>query len=191
LTKVYLGLVHFPIKNKNNELVTTSVTNLDIHDISRSVRTFGLEKYFIITPLERQQELVKKILGHWGLEKSSEYNPDRRDALCSTFVLSSIQDGIDQICKETGQRPIICYTGANFKTSDGDVADLAKKIKIDKKPCFLLFGTGWGLHNSLFLEKGDDFMLAPIIGADNDYNHLSVRSAVAIYLNQLSSALEF
>ena len=77
MNKLYVGLVHYPIKNKRDQLVTTSVTNLDIHDISRSAKTFGFEKYFIITPLERQQVLVNKILGHWGEEKSSDYNPDR------------------------------------------------------------------------------------------------------------------
>ena len=62
--RIYLGLVHHPIKNKKDELVTTSVTNLDIHDIARSCRTFGVQKYFIITPLVAQHELVGLILGH-------------------------------------------------------------------------------------------------------------------------------
>jgi hypothetical protein len=63
--KLYLGLVHHPIKNKLGELVTTSVTNLDIHDIARSCRTFGVKKYFIITPFTEQKKLVDSILGHW------------------------------------------------------------------------------------------------------------------------------
>lgn len=186
-SKVYIGLVHYPIKNKRNELVTTSVTNLDIHDISRSAKTFGIEKYFIITPLAPQQALVNKILGHWGEEKSSDYNPDRSDALSSTFVIDSIQTAVSQIVTETGEVPIIALTGANFSSFNGNTQNLAEKIKIDKKPCFLLFGTGWGLHDEV-LEMGD-FMLEPIIGADNGYNHLSVRSAVAIYLSQLSKDL--
>ena len=187
MTKIYLGLVHYPIKNKRNELVTTSVTNLDIHDISRSVKTFGLEKYFIITPLERQQNLVNKILGHWGEDKSSDYNPDRSDALSSTFVKESIESCIQEIEKETGKKPIIALTGANFERFDGTTKDLAQKIKIDKSPCFLLFGTGWGLHNDAL--KLGDFMLEPIYGSKNGYNHLSVRSAVAIYLNHLCNDL--
>ena len=63
---LYLGLVHYPIKNKLGELVTTSVTNLDIHDISRSCSTFGVKKYFLITPLNLQRELVDSILGPLG-----------------------------------------------------------------------------------------------------------------------------
>ena len=79
--RVYLGLVHHPINNKRGEVVTTSVTNLDIHDISRSCRTFGVSNYFIITPLKAQQDLLKRILGHWNEDKSSVYNPDRSDLL--------------------------------------------------------------------------------------------------------------
>ena len=79
--KFYLGLVHHPIKNKNGELITTSVTNLDIHDIARSCRTYNFESYFIITHFAEQKKLVSKILGHWEEEKSSMYNPDRQDAL--------------------------------------------------------------------------------------------------------------
>jgi len=185
---LYLGLVHHPIKNKRNELVTTSVTNLDVHDISRSSKTFGFRRYFIITPLERQQVLVNKILSHWEKDRSSDYNPDRSNALSSTLVIDSIEKAVETIQNETGKKPLIAITGANFKRFSGATSDLARKIKIDKKPCLLLFGTGWGLHDDV-LDLGD-FMLEPIIGADNGYNHLSVRSAVAIYLNQLSIDLE-
>ena len=40
--KVFLGLVHYPVYNKNKDIVATSVTNFDIHDISRTCRTYDL-----------------------------------------------------------------------------------------------------------------------------------------------------
>jgi hypothetical protein len=55
---------------------------------------------------------------------------------------------------------------------------------LDNKPILLLFGTGWGLSDSLTNEA--DFKLEPIFGKALDgYNHLSVRSAVAIYCDRL------
>jgi hypothetical protein len=175
--KLYLGLVHHPIKNKLGELVTTSVTNLDIHDISRSCRTFGVKKYFIVTPFVAQRELVDSILGHWEQDKANAFNPDRQDAL-------SIARAIAEITKIEGQAPMIAVTGANFDSFDGDVSQLTKKIEGSNMPCFLLFGTGWGLH-PIALEKAD-FRLSPIISKNSDgYNHLSVRSAVAIYLDRM------
>ncbi len=186
---IYLGLVHHPIKNKRGDLVTTSVTNLDIHDIARSCRTFGFQRYFIVTPLKAQFELVRKILGHWEEDAASEYNPDRSDALSIARHVESIDEGIEKIRKIEGTDPLICVTGANFDTFTGKEIDLLNKAKVDKRPIFLLFGTGWGLHAQV-LERAD-FSLEPIFGASEDgYNHLSVRSAVAIYLDRIARASE-
>jgi hypothetical protein len=180
---LYLGLVHYPIKNKLGELVTTSVTNLDIHDISRSCRTFGVKKYFLITPLNLQRELVDSILGHWEQDHANAYNPDRQDALNVAMAVDSFETALKEIEKLEGKKPFVVATGANFETSDGDVSQLTKKAEIGKMPCFLLFGTGWGLHPEI-LQKVD-YKLAPIVSTNSDgYNHLSVRSAVAIYLDR-------
>jgi hypothetical protein len=32
---VYLALLHYPVYDKNHQVVTTAVTNMDIHDIAR------------------------------------------------------------------------------------------------------------------------------------------------------------
>jgi hypothetical protein len=187
LSNIYLGLVHYPINNKNNEVVTTSVTNLDIHDISRSCRTFGIKNYFLITPLEAQHELVQRILGHWEEDSSSVYNPDRKDALSIARLSKSVDNAINKISELESVRPLVVVTGANFKHDTGSVSDLLEKMKIDKRPCFLLFGTGWGLHADLVEQA--DFSLDPIEGKSEDgYNHLAVRSAVAIYLDRLATA---
>jgi hypothetical protein len=182
---LYLALVHHPIKNKNDELVTTSVTNLDIHDISRSCKTFGVKNYFIVTPISKQKELVSKILGHWDSDEASDYNPDRQDALSDTRVLSSVKSCIDRISLECGQKPVVIATGANFKSYLGGEEVLKAKLSsIDNPPSLLIFGTGWGLHSDL--DELIDFRLEPIFGTNSSYNHLSVRSAVAIYLDRLT-----
>lgn len=33
MANLYLGLVHYPIYNKNMQVIATAVTNFDIHDI--------------------------------------------------------------------------------------------------------------------------------------------------------------
>ncbi len=184
MSNLYLGLVHHPINNKRGEVVTTSVTNLDIHDISRSCRTFGVERYFLITPLKAQHELVGRILGHWDNDKNALYNPDRQDALSIARIAESVDAAIDWITENEGKAPIIAVTGANFKEFSGDEKSLVERMELDKVPCLLLFGTGWGLNASV-VDRAD-YKLGPIFGAAEDgYNHLSVRSAVAIYLDRL------
>jgi hypothetical protein len=183
MTAKYLGLVHYPIKNKRDELVRTSVTNLDIHDIARSCRTFGFKNYHIITPIQKQQELIGEILGFWNQDQANDYNPDRQDALSYIYVSESIENSITKITEIEGKKPLIAVTGANFASNNGSIDDLSKKCAELDVPLFLLFGTGWGLHDQA-LELAD-FSVVPIFGkAPDGYNHLSVRSAVAIYLSQ-------
>ncbi len=185
----YIGLVHGPIRSKDGQEITTSVTNLDIHDISRSARTFGFKKYFLITPIKSQQTMVKKILGFWESDNGLIYNPDRKEALSEATVVDQIADAIEEIKKIEGIQPYVVVTGANFSQYEGKEKDLIQKLKIENRPMLLLFGTGWGLTQSV--TDAADFRLEPIFGIASDgYNHLSVRSAVAIYCDRLAMALK-
>lgn len=185
---MYLGLIHHPITNKNGEQITTSVTNLDIHDIARSARTFGFKNYFIVTPIVLQKKLVNKILGHWDSDEGNAYNPDRKSALSFVQVADSIAEASAEIEKLEGVKPLVVVTGANFKEFDGSVKNLCDQLVVDNRPMFLLFGTGWGLHASVLAMA--DYKLEPIIGlAEDKYNHLSVRSAVAIYCDRIARSL--
>ena len=183
----YIGLVHGPIRSKENKEITTSVTNLDIHDIARSARTFGFKRYFLITPIKNQQAMVKKILGFWETDSGLIYNPDRKNALAEAEVIDSIELAIEEITRIEGRKPCVVVTGANFEKDDGGEKELLNKLALDGTPMFLLFGTGWGLTAPVVEQA--DFRLGPIFGIANDgYNHLSVRSAVAIYLDRLARA---
>jgi hypothetical protein len=183
----YIGLVHGPIRSKDGSEITTSVTNLDIHDIARTARTFGFRRYFLITPIKNQQAMVKKILGFWETDSGLIYNPDRKNALSEAEVIDSIEDAIKKITEIEGKKPCVVVTGANFEKFDGNEKELLQKLALDGTPMFLLFGTGWGLTAPVVEQA--DFRLGPIFGsADDGYNHLSVRSAVAIYCDRLARA---
>ncbi len=184
MSPLYVGLVHGPVQNKRGEVITTSVTNMDIHDISRSCKTFGIKKYFLITPIKLQHELVGRILGHWETETALSYNPDRTQALSIATIAENIESAIATIKAETGKDPLVVVTGANFLGYDGEVIDLKSRWELEKPPVLLLFGTGWGLTKEVV--DSAHFKLAPIKGFSG-YNHLSVRSAVAIYLDRIRS----
>ena len=49
---LYIGLVHYPIYNKRMNIIAGAVTNFDIHDISRTCRTYNVKRYYIIHPLD-------------------------------------------------------------------------------------------------------------------------------------------
>ena len=76
MANLYIGLVHYPIMNKHKEVITTAITNYDIHDIARASITYDVSKYFVIHNIPAQRELVSTIMEHWKSGFGSTYNPD-------------------------------------------------------------------------------------------------------------------
>lgn len=185
MTSLYLGLVHFPVWNKNHESIQTSVTNLDIHDIARSAATFGVRQYFIITPDPTQVEYVSQVIRFWQSESGQTYNADRGKAISIIQITDSISSSIKQITMQEGKRPIVISTTA--RALDDQISyDKLGILSNENQPLLILFGTGYGLTDEV--HAGADYFLEPICGS-GEYNHLSVRSAVAIVLDRLTSAV--
>lgn len=173
-------LVHHPVVDKNGGVITSAVTNLDIHDIARTARTFSLYRHFLVTPVREQMELVEKVVSHWLQGWGAAYNPSRSEALSLVETAPSIDDVIGRITDRFGIPPVVVATGASHGRSGVSAARLRECV--GDAPLLILFGTGWGLHHDV-IERADH-CLEPIRGNDR-YNHLPVRSAVAIYLDRL------
>jgi len=185
MSNLYIGLVHYPVLNKNNEQVQTSVTNLDIHDIARSATTFGVKTYYIITPDGSQEEYINKVINFWQSESGQSYNSDRSRALAIIKIMDSIESIINQITMQEGKQPIVISTTA--QSMDKQISfDEIRKLHLNNNPLLILFGTGYGLTGTIHTNA--DYVLEPIDGTGT-YNHLSVRSAVAIVLDRLTSAV--
>jgi len=179
---LYIALLHYPVYNKKGDVVTTSVTNMDIHDISRAARTYGVKRFYIITPIEQQQVFVKRILHHWQKGYGTTYNPSRKQAFDTVRLEGALDDTIMAISQETGGKVNVVVTSASPRENCLTCEDLREKISGSKEAFLIVFGTGWGIAEEL-TEKAD-FFLEPIRG-NSDYNHLSVRSAAAVTLDRL------
>lgn len=185
-SSVYVALLHHSMRDKNGAIVTTAVTNLDIHDIARSSRTYGVKHYFLVNPIEEQQGIVNRIIGHWQGSGGRDYNPDRSEAFDRVKVVSWFQDAVREIERIEGVKPEVWMTSARqpdigLKWKSWAEARAAVAIG---KPKLLVFGTGFGMTEELLREG--DAVLDPIFPArESGYNHLSVRSAVAIALDRL------
>lgn len=178
---LYVALMHYPVLNKNGEIITSAVTNLDLHDIARAAKTYGIRTFFIVTPLEEQKELVKKLVSHWTDGTGARYNPKRREALELISLKNSLTEIIDHL-KNTGEDcPKTVVTCAKQKNKSISFSKLRNKLK-DGKPYILVFGTAWGLSENFIAEA--DYLLEPVMG-DSNYNHLSVRCAAAIIMDRL------
>lgn len=182
MAKVFLALVHYPIYNKRMDVVATAITNLDVHDIARSSCTYGLDGYFIVHPAVSQQEIVKEITSYWHDGYGAAYNPDRKTAIELVRVKATLESVIETITAEEGQAPLVVATDARLSEKTLAYLDLRRQIETQERPVLLLFGTGWGLAKTVMDQV--DGILRPIFGPV-EYNHLSVRSAVAIILDRL------
>lgn len=180
--KIYLSLVHYPVYNRNRDVVCTSVTNFDIHDISRTCGTYELKGYRLVVPVDAQKKLTERIIGYWQDGTGGQYNKDREKAFGSTGVVESIESVIKEIEILEGQKPLIITTSARLFSNSITYERLRKNIYEDNRPYLLLFGTGWGLTDEIM--EMSDYILEPI-RAKSKYNHLSVRAAVAIILDRL------
>jgi len=186
---VYVALLHTPVVNRRGAIVTTAVTNMDIHDISRSARTFGVKGYFLVTPIEDQHELVGRILGHWRADRSREYHPDRFEAVSLVRLARSFEEVKTAIRSVHGQDPEVVLTDARALPNSISYAEYRRELEARSaeagRPVVLVFGTGWGVSDVFYPEVHR--ILAPVYGSEGaeGYNHLSVRAAVAIILDRL------
>jgi hypothetical protein len=184
----YVVLLHYPIVNRRGELVTTAVTNMDIHDISRSAKTYGASGYFLVTPIEDQHELVGRIVGHWRTESSKTYHPDRVEAISLVTMARSFEEVKAAIQAKHGELPEVVLTDARPKMNALSYAEYRKGLEDPargNRPVVIVFGTGWGVSDTFYPEVHR--ILAPVYGpgGKEGYNHLSVRAAVAAILDRL------
>lgn len=174
-----MALVHYPVLNKFGEKTAVSLTNLDIHDMSRVSRSYSLAGMYAVTPIEDQKRLADKLISHWTKGAGSKFNPDRAEALSTVQVKDSLEDVIADIEREAGIKPVIVTTSAR---GAGTLIPGQVRQWLEEAPVLLVFGTGHGLAPEILEMAAGS--LRPIRFMDG-YNHLSVRSAVAITVDRL------
>lgn len=187
-----VALVHHPVLDTKGEPSTSTLTTMDVHDLSRSARTYGCESLYIVHPIPAQRELAHRIVDHWTHGSSAKRIPDRKDALAIVRVVPSIEDAVLAMKKDHPGSEVESWVTAarvvgKTSTSWSDARALARQERQEgqegpERPILLLFGTSWGLAPSVI--DGAHLVLDPIHGA-GDWNHLSVRAACAIALDRL------
>ena len=178
---VTVALIHHPVVDKNGQTIAAAVTALDLHDIARASKTYGIGAFYVVTPLEDQQELVRRITGHWVSGAGARYNPDRRRALELIRLKTSFGAVLEELTDGDNPKPKVVVTSAQMENSNLSYAG-RRTLAAGNDPVVLLFGTAWGLAGDIL--EAADFRLAPIAGGNN-YNHLAVRSAVSIILDRM------
>jgi hypothetical protein len=180
-----IALVHHPVLDGKGDVVTTAVTNLDVHDLARSARTYGISDYFVVHPIAAQRELVARIREHWTDGSSGRRIPDRREAIALLRIVETLEGAIEALGGR--DRVEVWVTAARAIGRSVTFDEARERMRSDSdKVILVVFGTGWGLAAPVV--DAADALLEPIRATTGDYNHLSVRSACAIALDRLLGA---
>lgn len=175
-----MALVHHPVVDAAGAVVTSTLTTMDVHDLSRSARTYGCDALYLVHPIPAQQALAHRIIEHWTHGSSAKRIPDRKDALAIVKVVGTL----DEARHACGAGTELWATAARDLGRSVTWAEGRRRIEGEGPPLLLVFGTSWGLAPEVI--AGSDVLLEPIHGA-GEWNHLSVRAACAIALDRLGS----
>lgn len=174
------ALVHHPVLDRQGAIVTTAITNLDLHDIARSVHTYGLDALYVVHPVAAQRELAQRVKDHWTEGSGGRRIPDRTPAMRGLVMVETLEEAEHR----AGEGVELWTTSAIARDRALSHAQARERLETDGPPVLLVFGTGWGLAHSVCDRA--HVHLAPILSVRPDgYNHLSVRAAAAILFDRL------
>ncbi len=166
-------------------MLTTTLTNLDLHDLARSARTYGAEAFFMVHPVASQRMLAQRIKRHWVQGAGRKRIPDRAEALALLRCVATVEEARAGLAGPDEPPSELWTTAADARGAKVHSNSEARAaLREDGPPVLLCFGTGWGLAPEL--TTAADVRIEPIQPpGGGGYNHLSVRAACAITLDRL------
>jgi len=185
MSSVSIGLVHFPVLDRQGAIITTAITNLDLHDMARSSCTYGVRSLFVVHPVAAQRELALRVKAHW----TSGTGAVRIPRASPPWPLLEIVPAIDDVYAALGGRSNVDVYVTSAKSDHRTTLGYAEaRRRMDETPKKLArtLWHGWGLAPSFSTEP---IPCSRHRGANPaGYNHLSVRAACAIVLDRLFGA---
>ena len=171
--RIAVALVHSPVLNRKGETSVTAITPMDVHDFARSCAFYGVETVYLVHPALGMQSLVHDLTGYWQQGDGGARNRGRKQVLESIQVVDALEDA-----QRAGDYQL-WFTSAQAEEGLSLPPQALPKMPGNH---LIVFGTGWGLDVEN-LPKANGW-LSPIVGIGK-VRHLSVRAALAIYLDRL------
>jgi hypothetical protein len=171
-----IALVHQPVCNRLGEEITSTVDHFDVMDGSRLALGYPIRRFYVVNDIPAQRDLVHRLIRH-GLGARD----DERGEFARTAWAPDLEAVIAEHVRDTGARPSVVVTSARPGGAVTDFATARARL-FAGEPMVIVFGKAWGLAPRLL--DAADVRLAPI-DAGTGFNHLSVRSAMAIVIDRL------
>lgn len=178
MANLYLALLHFPMRSREGGIVATALTSINVPDIARTAHTYGVGRYYVVTPLATQRQIAERLRHFWMEEEGL---PNRREAIGLVEVREELEQCYREIEEAERQPPLVWGTSARRDLPHSRLSWDEARSALRVRPVLLLFGTGNGMADELLAAC--DALLPPVRG--RGYNSLSVRAAVAIILDRL------
>jgi len=173
-SNIAVALVHHPVLNRLGEPTTTAITSMDIHDFARTCAFYDVAPVYLVHPATGMHSMVADITAYWLTGEGGKRNPGRREAMKQIRIVNTLED----VLRDTDYS--VWYTSAG--PPEGRMFGV-HTLAEQPGPHLIVFGTGWGLNADDMPEPNG--WLSPIAGIGK-VRHLSVRAAVAIYLDRLT-----
>jgi len=176
MSEIAVALVHHPVLNRHGDSCATAITSIDVHDFARSCAFYDVAPVYLVHPAAGMQALVHDMTDYYLSGAGGERNPSRKKVLQAIRCVNSVEEILQMHDYQ------LWYASA---TPPGkSYIEPCKLLEIKGKH-LIVFGTGWGLdYKKMPKENG---WLSPIEGVGK-VRHLSVRAALAIYLDRLRKA---
>jgi len=169
--------------DREGKIIVTSFTTMDLHDIARPARAYEVDRFYIVQPIDAQQLVIRRQIDYWLSEEGRTANPTRHEIVQLVDVRYTLDEVVEDIEKRKGKTPKLVGTDARLYKNKVSYRDMRERIDSGEE-FLIVFGTGYGLPPDMM--RTFDYILEPVYGA-GDWNHLSVRNAVAIILDRLFS----
>ncbi len=181
---VFIALLHYPAMDREGKVIVTSFTTMDLHDIARPARAYEVGRFYIVQPIDGQRIVIQRQISYWLSEEGRRANPTRYEIVQLVRLKYTLDEVVEELTLERGRRPILVGTDARSYPNTIGYRELTRRIEQREEDFLILFGTGYGIPPDMM--RTFDLILEPVHGA-GDWNHLSVRNAVAIILDRLLS----
>ncbi len=172
--RIAVALVHHPVLNRRGETTTTAITSIDVHDFARTCAFYDVAPVYLVHPAPGMHALIADMLDYYLTGPGGTRNPARKTVLEQVRCAFSLES----LLQERDYK--LWYTSA---APPGENVTDVRKLREIKGNHLIVFGTGWGLDAANLPEPNG--WLSPIAGIGM-VRHLSVRAALAIYLDRLA-----
>ena len=179
---VYVALLHHPVRDREGRKTTAALTGLDVSDVCRSCATYGIDRLLVVTPLKSQREMLGVLVRHWTEGYGGTHNPDRAEAFRLVKWVPGLERAVEWIRDREKKDPCIVGTSASPHAGAVPGLEVKRMVLEGDAPLLFVFGTAHGLHDDAVRQC--TMMMSPIAGGRGGYNHLAVRSAVAVVLDR-------